>query len=265
RSYTTTYRFLARVLEDEALALRCIVPLICAAFETNDPVRAFLSLSAGLKVKQQTEGFRTFVAQKEPCQWPELFELLLSETDFESEPDSEFGWSPDQPFFRLTLSEWVNSSWSGSGGFAHPFLTQRARDWLKREAEDPGYSRVVPQLGWADREAAGKCWEDFQPPVTVARFDLGEERNHVMVIGKLEDGMDLRNIPLADYLALHSVVRRATGINFDPDHRLCHHSDCPEFQHNYCNSYPNIPVKFQNCGFPARVANLRDVLVHKST
>jgi hypothetical protein len=264
RSYTTAYRFAVHVLGNDAITLRCLLSLICASFETNDPVRAFVSLLASLKLNLRREALRAFIDQAEPCRWSDLFQMLLETMEFEAMPDSEFGWAPNQPFFRLTLAQWVNASWSGSDGFGHPFLTLRAREWLKREADNPGYSRVVPQLGWADLEASTKCWEDFQPPVTVARFDLGEGRNRVLIIGRLTDGMDLQGIPLADYMALHSVVRRATGINFDPDHRLCHHKNCPEFGPNYCNSYPNIPKNYQDCGFPPRVANLRKLMVYPS-
>ena len=53
------------------------------------------------------------------------------------------------------------------------------------------------------------------------------------------------------------MIRRAADALYDADNRLCHHTDCPHYTPNYCNTYPVIPDRFEECGFPRRVAQLR--------
>jgi hypothetical protein len=61
---------------------------------------------------------------------------------------------------------------------------------------------------------------------------------------------------IADLLAMYGAVRRASGAHFDKTQRVCYHSDCPEFESNFCNAYALVPDSFATCGFVQRMQRL---------
>ena len=55
-AYTRAYEFASRVLRDDTIALRSILPLICASLRTTKPLLAFLTLLQGLSLDLHSKG-----------------------------------------------------------------------------------------------------------------------------------------------------------------------------------------------------------------
>jgi hypothetical protein len=125
------------------------------------------------------------------------------------------------------------------------------------EKADPAFSLVLSQLFWADKTTFKYCVANFYPPLTILHVSSNDGKNRVIISGADRnkdatiDFMASGN--LLSLLTAFSVVRRATGAYFDQEMRLCHHRDCPQFKANYCNLYPVIPARWQDCGFTDRV------------
>jgi hypothetical protein len=256
-SYTSAYRFTANAI-GKHVAARCFLQLVAAAFETNRPVLAFTNLLALLKGNLRSPGFQSILDRPEPIGWGNFFEHLLSQLPFEAEKDAEFGPRPDQPFFRLSL-DWVEGSFSGSG-FGHPFLSPLARKWKQKAKDDPRYGQVLTLFRWVSGDVFQDCWQTFQPPITLARFDTPGGASRVITIDAFNDGYDLQGLELADILALFSIFKKTTGAFIVDGQRLCYHSPCPHFERNFCNSYPAIPIEFSKCGFPTRADTLIEIM-----
>jgi len=246
-SYTRVFTFVARVLESEETALRSLLPLINTCFRTSDPVRAFHIVLAVLAREMDTVD--EWLGQPEPLWWSGHFdEWLDAYAGFEGPPDSTTDLLKPT-YCRLTLDHWTANS------LEHPLLSKSARAWIEAAAENPVYGWAIDQPAWAS-DVLSKAREDFEPTATVVRFGLAGTGNRVFVMSR-EDRL---TYDIRDLLTIWSVIRRAAGSHFDPDHRLCHHSSCPEFQANYCNSYPIIPSRFEDCGFPPRLKRIREGL-----
>ncbi len=254
RAYTKAFKYVARALEDEQLALRIFLPLVNAAFHTTEPVQAFAMLLGTVwgTVRSSPE-MKAFIAQPEPCRWTEVFSLFLDEVEFEAPPDSD-GKILGSPFHRLTLRQWAFGSWGqiDNRDVAHPFLTYPARTWIEREDDNPIYSWLIEAPGWAEIDTFWECMRDFAPPLTFVRFHLDGKQDRVISLGERE-----YQFPLMDLVTIYSTVRRASGAHFDSDSRLCHHVHCPEYEPNFCNCYPVIPEDFANCTFRKRVETVR--------
>ena len=254
-SYLTAFRFTASVLGGDELALRCFVPLVCASFESTDPVRCFLVLLQTLRRTLPTDFVREFVAQPEPCRWINLFRGMLDETvEFESNADARLP-VLKTPFVRLRPEEALASTTASGEQVQHPVLAPVARRWLEAEQRDPLYEWFLAQPGWADPDRFWEAMSEFEPPITVLRFRLPDGRNRVFGLEAPDLDIDSR-----DLLTIWSVVRRAARAHYDPEHRLCHHVNCPEYAPNYCSTYPVIPDAWTDCGFPKRLARLREGL-----
>jgi len=255
-SYTKAFQFATRALGDDELALRCFIPLVCAAFKTTDPVRAFLELLVTLeKNRKQSPGIQKFIAQREPCQWPNLFDLFLDNIAFEAKPDSTTQLL-GSPYCRLNLSNWTNVTQNGNE-VVHPFLTKLARQWLAKEVDNPAFSWLVPQPRWIDENAFWEAMNVFEPAYTFVIFHLDDEKTRGFSFG---NEIDKLGYEVQDLMTMYSVMRRASGAFYERESRFCHHKDCPEYHPNYCNFYPHVPDVFTNCVFPKRVQRLRSTL-----
>lgn len=254
-SYLEPLRFAAASLENEQLALRCTLPLICAAFQTTQPVRTFVELLAALRGNRDLDWYQEFVAQREPCRWPELFELLFSKFSFDEQAKTAHLWPKE--YSRIDLHDWVFSD------APHPTLTAIARRWHDAAERDTGYKWVLDLAAYARPEVFRDCLRSFRPPVLIMRFSLSDGSSRVFFVPGSEKVMEIAGIDggpgaIADIYTMWSIVRRASGAHFDEDARLCHHSDCPEFKYNYCNLYPIVPENFESCGFLRRFDDLRN-------
>ncbi|RSL17212.1 hypothetical protein EDE15_2742 [Edaphobacter aggregans] len=264
-AYVDAFQFVTQALGSDELALRCFNPLVEAAFHTSQPVRGFVELLSRFIPFLESPIGKAFIAQNEPCRWSFLFQDFLSEIEFEAKPNSIRGVYLEMPFCLMERDTWIEASWDGAD-FLHPYLTPNARTWSKLEKQDPLLSLVLSQLPWSSQTAFDTCVNNFYPPLTLLHLAATDGKNRLIVTGG-ERQKDPALDPLASgnllwLLTAFSVVRRATGSHFDPGLRLCHHSNCPRYEGNYCNLYPVIPARWQDCGFPDRVQEIIDVLSH---
>lgn len=250
-AYTEAYGFLAQYLKDEALTLRCFIPLVNAAFHTSEPVRAFAMLAQTLKFQMDfNENFKEFLRPPEPRRWDQLCHHFLDNFEYEAAPDSDAK-ILGSPFHRLTLRNWVYNE-----TFPHPFLSPMARKWCEGEDADPVNTWLLSQPGWAVEKVLAQM-VDFSPTLSLVRFHIDGKHDRLIAInGNLPE--NLQGPLLVDLMTLYSTVRRASGSHFDADSRLCHHSECPEYGPNFCNCFPKIPTDYRACEFRHRVAALRE-------
>jgi hypothetical protein len=252
----------AKFLCSEELTLRCLLPLINACFHTSIPERAFALLLARTwgVFARSGEFSEKFLAQQEPCRWTELYEMWLSDLDYEAE--SSVAEVLDNAFYRLHLADWVNGGYGGKDGLTHPFLGPAARLWLRSAASDESLLSVMDFPGFANEHTFALCMTEMQPPVSVYRFHLSSGNDHVVLHGDTAGKAFLGTTPLdasqyrgfiADTLTMYGAVRAASGAHFDADQRTCHHEKCPLYAQNLCNAYPIVPASFEQCGFTARV------------
>ena len=260
-AYLHAFRFVWSALGDESLALRIFCPLVEAAFHTSHPVRGFINLlHAFFYFRQSKMGAQT-IAQREPVWWPEVFRDLLKQVKFEGPPDSLKGVLVDHPYCLLDRENWIAGAWEGSD-FLNPFLTPNARKWVALEKQMPAYEWLIAQPGWAPKQVFREAIEEFYPPLTILHFALKDGTNRV-ILGADPEGAaadSLKSGNLLTLLTAFSVVRRATQTHYNPNIRLCHHSDCPYYVGNFCNLYPVIPKDWKDCGFPARVEQISTLL-----
>jgi hypothetical protein len=262
------YEFAARFLRNSQLALRCLLPLINAAFHTSDPVQSFVQLLGRIYGNFCPGGDfgKAFLAQPEPCRWTELFRLWLNELPYDAEADCD-GKLLGSPYHRVTLEKWVGGSLrDNNGGFlTHPFLAANARKWIEVEKAIPEVALLMDQPAWVTNETFWKCREQLAPPLTIYRFHTADGRDKTLLTG-IAMNSEFTSFPItqptqwrgfvADMLTMHGAVRRASGAHFDADQRTCYHSACPHYESNFCNSYVVVPSDHTQCGFPDRIHRL---------
>jgi hypothetical protein len=209
------------------------------------------------RAKHEKHGWwQAFIRQPEPCRWVELVELLLGHIEFDSTPDSDAEILSSK-YCKLTLETWANGTFSDTPLTLHPFLSERAKQWLDAEATLPELRWFMSQPSWFG-EAPLHFALKIEPPVTIARIALPSGRTRVVPFRDFADHESIFGIPgtgkvdLLELLTAVSIMKRATGSHFHAAHRLCSHSGCPYFEGNYCNSYFAIPEDYRLCGFPAR-------------
>jgi len=269
-AYLAPFKFAAELLGNEQLTLRLFLPLVNAAFHTTEPTRAFVELLARVwgNFVVKSDFAKRFLDQPEPCRWKDVFDHFLDDIKYEAPPDS-CGEILGTKFYRLNLDNWVFSRivspQSKSDYIIHPFLGPAARRWCELEKTNPAYSWLLGQPAWVDTRMMEGCMNDFAPPLSIIRFHLGGGQDRVFCIGRgdfsgfttVHDGSDPRSKGLiADCMTMYGAVRRASGAHFDGEQRTCHHLNCPEYAHNYCNAYPIIPRSYTACGFPDRINRL---------
>jgi hypothetical protein len=261
-SYTSAYKFVARAVGD-SIAVSCFSHLVAASFESNRPVHTFGGLLANLVGYLRDADFRNMVVENAPrnaIHWKVLFNHFLDELiEFEAQPNAEFGVRPDQPYFRLTLDSWVQGSFNESG-YGHPFLSPLARKWADLAAHEPIFQEVLTSFRWLGEEVWNVCMQQFEPPLTVVRFDLEDGSSRVLTIDAQNGGIDTQGLHVADIFTMYSTIKAATGAFFSEGQRLCTHRQCSHFQANRCNSYPFIPIEFSQCVYPHRAKQLIGIL-----
>ncbi|HCA5410833.1 TPA: hypothetical protein ACKFQQ_004113 [Klebsiella variicola] len=252
-------------LRSEELALRCLLPLINACFQTSKPELAFALLLGRTwgEFAHGGEYSAKFLAQPEPCRWTELYEIWLSELDFELdfEPKPNAVDVLDDAFYRLHLDDLVNGGFDGTGGFTHPFIGQAAKLWLSLAETDKSLLSVMDFPGSSKMETFNLCMTEMGPPISVYRFHLSSGNDRLIIHGNTEGKTGLDTIFLslgfiADAMAMYGVVRAVSGAHFDADQRTCHHEVCPLYARNLCNTYPVVPTYFEQCKFTTRVDQL---------
>lgn len=266
-NYLIPFDFASRWLESDALAMRCLLPLINAAFHTTIPVRAFIELLARTWVMDRHSRVgKAFLAQPEPCRWGELYQMELDSIEFEAGTDASWELS-SSAYFRLTLKTWVEAELvhpGEAGSIQHPFLATLASRWAAMAQENPGYTSIL-DMPWINPDILNDCWQNFAPPLTLVRFHLARNQDKVLLYGTGDISRMATFLPgeasqrrglIADTLAMYGAVRRASGVHFEADLRTCFHDACPHYGPNYCNAYPVIPDHYEKCGFSDRMTGL---------
>jgi hypothetical protein len=245
-TYRSALNLVERVVGDTQVALRCTLPAINAAFHTTDPVRTFAILINNVALRIACEPtWNDFIAQPEPCAWRSFFESLLDNIEFDE--DGDVLDILDESYARLNLAQWqtIKTPWNSLYGGAHPFISHKSLQWSERQEKNPLFAGLLDQPGWAGREHIEEALKLFEP-VTIMRFHAGGGLDRVIRIGGPDDNAAL----VKALLAMHGTIRRATSTHFDPNSRLCPHSNCPEHELNYCNCFIKVPADFHKCEFP---------------
>lgn len=265
-AYIAPFQFAARFLGNEPLALRTIIPMINASFHTTDPIRAFAELLSRFKASLQKGELNEILSQPEPCRWPEYFQMLLDDIQFEAEANSCTNLLGTK-YYRLTLDHWVKGGALFKDGHYvfHPYLAPLAQEWIKSSATKPIYLWILDMPGWVHDEALSECMTKFSSPVTAIRFHIPNGHDKFFIYGKTDlSGFTNLHSPqdqkfrgfLVDFMTMYGAVRRASGAHFDETQRTCYHYQCPHYPNNFCNSYPIIPERYEDCGFPKRIDRL---------
>jgi hypothetical protein len=192
-----------------------------------------------------------------------LFEYLFSTyIKFEAEPDSTAD-TANPPYCRLNIENWVDSSYGniGDSSISHPFINYHASEWIKKSKLNPAYSSFMDYPGYMSGEFLEELSKEFLPAIAFIRFHIDGVNDRVLSFGSL--GITHKyNFPveIPDLMTIFSAVKRATRVQYIEEHRLCHHSECPEYRQNYCNSYPIIPKNYESCGFPKRITDLIQII-----
>lgn len=260
-AYLKVYKFLTTVFEDEILVLRFLIPLINASFHTTQPMRAFVDLINNFLYFIATEKttFKNFIEQKEACKWADLFEyIFLNYIKFEADPDSTAD-RVDPLYCKLNIENWINSSYGkiDETPISHPFINYHAAEWFRKSRTNLSYSSFMDYPGYMKGDFMQELSKEFFPTITFLKFNIDGVNDRVLTFGSLNYTHNFNfPIPIVDLLTIFSVVKRATEVQYIEGNRLCHHSECPEFHLNFCNSYPVIPNRFELCGFPNKVKKL---------
>ena len=266
-AYFRILEFLESFLASDRLALRVALPMLNAAFHTSFPERALFDLSARVwgNFAKPDRTAKAFLSQEEPCRWPELFHSWLRELDY----DCSFGTLPDVidldngEYYYLDPQEVLGLSFGG--GMMHPFLGPLACEWRERAKVVPGMEFYLDLPGYVSNDEAHKFAVAAEPQLRIVRVFLDDGSDKVFAVG---DGLvapafqdahfgqvsasEFRGLIL-DALAVYGAFRRATGIQMAEGPRTCYHAECPHFEGNYCSTYPLIPERFEECGFPERL------------
>ncbi|HXM43806.1 MAG TPA: hypothetical protein VN924_21410 [Bryobacteraceae bacterium] len=181
-AYTKCFNYVARVLGNDSLALRAFIPLTNAAFETSDPVRAFARLLQLLWGAFRSEETRRIASTSDDFEdWRKLFTEMLDDIPYEAETDADAQILASR-FFRLTWGTWLHGSFGKSevGSLQHPMLPIAARQW----EEASQFSEMMLALdhpGALSARVRQVIASKVFPPITAARFHLGNAADRVVV------------------------------------------------------------------------------------
>lgn len=261
--YRGAFDLACRVLPVD-LALTGTIPLINSAFHTSNPVRAFAEELVRMRVllgRIQTEEGNIRAAPLD--RWSQLTAWLRDDLSYES--NTEDTRLLGSPFHRIRLDNWLHATLNGKP-VEHPFPTAPALRWEELAHESPA-DILLDAPGYAPRGYVDEALQTIVP-FTALRFHRGSDEgvDRVITMG----GCGMSTVPeevqiQLMYLTTYSTIRRASGAHFDADHRLCPHRRCPEWEHNFCNSYPAVPADWHDCKFPENVALARAIAPARGT
>lgn len=260
-SYTKAFYWSLSLFRNKDLFLTAYPFLVAAAFCSTRPVRTFLSyLSRLAEIEYRLV---TDFEPERPFDWPYIFDLFFELEKFDVVPDrmEELSDLDTGLYLPIKLEEAATFKWSGK--LPHPISGADVERWAKRVESEASFRLV---MGYPDiaRSATMECIKDFQPPLTLYRYDLGN-RTLVIPSGDVArlglygfaaaSTMGLLN----DFMTMYSVGRRLSGAHFDKDFRLCGHNNCPMFEQNLCNTWMYVPEHYVDCTFLDRLEYVKSV------
>jgi hypothetical protein len=256
-SYTGIINFVGRFLGDRELALRIFLPLVQVAFETNQPVRGFVTLLSAFCYNRRRGQYEDFIAAKEPVPWMGLFDRYL-EGKLDPFPDVIDPLS--QKFFRIPRN---TGELLVGGEQRHPIMGKFAERWTKLLNQEPEY-RYAFTAPNGYRGYLEKILDVFTAPISLLKLTV-DGKTTVAVTGDINSlglasfihsDRQIRDM-LADILAVYGYVRRILGALMDTDFRFCHHNDCPLYEQNLCNMWIFVPAVYESCTFQSRIERIR--------
>jgi hypothetical protein len=253
--YRGALNLACRVLPDD-LALTGTIPLINSAFHTSSPVRAFAEELVKMRILLRRIRAEEDNIRAAPLgRWSQLTAWLRGDLSYES--NTEDTRLLGSPFHRIRLDNWLHATLNGKP-VEHPFLTAPALKWEELARESPA-DILLDAPGYAPRDYLDEALETILP-FTAVRFHRESDEGVDRVISMGGWGMSTATEEVQvqlGFLTIYSAIKRASGAHFDPNHRLCPHETCPEWEHNFCNSYPAVPADWHDCRFPEDVALAR--------
>lgn len=278
-AYLKLYDFFAKFVGSEQLALRTLIPLINASFHTSIPEKALAELLARMwaRLREPNGEYSAFLEQSEPCRWSDLFHGWLKELEY----TTPFGETPDlvdldyEHFYYMSGGTWLGSRLAGE--MTHPFLGPLALEWEALSKTVPGLTYYLDYPIYVTNEDAHNLAFNTDRQTRIFRFFFEDQHDRVFTIGDSNlgsvflshgfakmDQSDFRGF-VVDTLAAYGAFRRASGIQLTEAGRTCYHADCPHYTDNFCNSYPLIPEKFEDCGFEERLTSWINRIRMRST
>ncbi len=266
-AYLSIFSFLENLFKSDELTLRIILPLINAAFYTSVPERAFTELvaTAWCNLAHPDNMYKDFLKQDEPCRWAEVFESWLSKFEY----DYPKGSTPEILNFSDYKYYYLGKDFLGltiSHAFEHPFLGPLANLWTEKAKTIPGLDQYIDFPGYFSNTDAEKFAKTAEPQLRLVRIFAKDQPDKAFAIGEglfapaFKDEFfsqfsdsDFRGF-IVDALAVYGAFRQAAGVHLNDVSRTCHHVDCPYYDKNYCNCYPLIPERHEDCGFPNRLS-----------
>ena len=267
--YRRMVDYLAGLVKDEELALDMYLPLCNAAFHTLNPVGAFVTGAYQYVAKHKPylraspSVYRNRIARlfreinehpsnaerfREPRQLSELEVSLVDLAQIKLE-------MRDVLDLRFGESEW-----------RHPTLYTLARRWIDDSRTCPEMRILLNDPGDISDAVVERILEAYQPMMLV-RY---ASPTRVRVVPVLRQGdydyvTRAERTPnvdgptaLRDLYTMFGLVRRAVGIYYDESTRLCSHQNCPEYNHNYCNTWIFVPKQHQDCSFRENIRFIRE-------
>lgn len=258
--YSNVLLFVQEYLGCKEIAVRLFTSLVQVSFETNKPVLTFVTLLAGVKCDLESTWMRDFLAQGEPCRWIHLFDEYLSCINFD---EPEYGDVMSPRYFRL--DRYDTSNYRIGGVISHPIIGYYTKLWGELERDDPSY-RYVFNYPNSYVSRINKIVDIFNAPIAILKFTVSGE-NIILLCGDIKKWSyaNLKGITetsikglFIDTLVQFGVVRRLSNALMDDDFRLCHHTGCPLYEDNLCNTWIFVPKEYRDCGFPERMKYVKD-------
>ena len=268
--YRTMVDYLADILDDDELALELFLPLFNAAFETMNPTAAFLTGAFQYERKHRRN------PRASPVGYRNRLRVVLGESATYA-PNAERASQGlrtdtlnvsliDLPTYQIDMPS-VTALTFGEGQWRHPTLYRLAMRWRSLAATRPEMRNLLNDPAQAGLATLNYLLDEFNPFV-IARCKFGDAERVVPVLragdSEYVDQVERRGsgidgtTALRDMYTIFGLVRRASGMFYDDSIRLCGHTDCPEYKHNYCNTWMFIPPDYRDCGFVNNVAYNRD-------
>jgi hypothetical protein len=174
----------------------------------------------------------------------------------------------DLPSLNLPMQDVLNITF-GKSEWPHPTLHTLAQRW-RDEARSCSEMRNLLDDPAQASDATVERLLDAYRPMMLLRYSSPTRVRVVPVlrhgdydyVSRLERVAPGEDGPtgLRDLYTIFGLVRRAVGIYYDESTRLCSHKGCPEYGHNYCNTWMFVPKHHQDCSFRENVRYIRETM-----
>lgn len=271
-AYPEMVDYLAQIVGDEELALAMYLPLCNASFHTFNPIIAFIT--GAFQYVARHKGDLLVSSSQFRNRLGRLFDEITAVQSIYPPREgprqlNDFEASIiDLPLYRTSMKGVVDLTF-GESGWRHPTLHIPAKRWINDAHVNRDMRKLLDAPATVSKTTLDYVLEEFQPLVLM-RFST-PERVRVLPVGRLSDFDYISRVErvapgtdgaaaFRDLFTEFGAVRRAAGMFYANDVRLCGHRGCPEYEHNYCNSWIFSPKDFKDCTFRDMISYIRDSL-----